>query len=41
MKEPQYKPITGMINVNDIKNGLTVKIDNNIYTVVGIRYSQG
>ena len=23
-----------MINVNDIKNGLTVKIDNNIYTVV-------
>jgi len=27
-----------MINVNDIKNGLTVKIDNNIYTVVEFQY---
>ena len=23
-----------MINVNDFKNGLTIKIDNNIYTVI-------
>lgn len=27
-----------MINVNDIKNGLTVKIDNNIYTVVEFQH---
>ena len=27
-----------MINVNDIKNGMTVKIDNNIYTVVEFQH---
>ena len=27
-----------MINVNDIKNGMTVKIDNNIYTVVDFQH---
>ena len=27
-----------MINVNDIKNGMTVKIDNNIYSVVDFQY---
>ena len=27
-----------MINVNDIKNGMTVKIDNNIYTVVDFKH---
>ena len=29
-----------MINVNDIKNGMTVKIDNNIYTVVEFQHVQ-
>ena len=27
-----------MINVNDIKNGMTVKIDNNIYSVVDFQH---
>ena len=27
-----------MINVNDIKNGMTVKIDNNIYSVVDFKH---
>lgn len=27
-----------MINVNDFKNGLTIKIDNNIYTVIDFQH---
>jgi len=27
-----------MVNVNDIKNGMTVKIDNNIYTVIDFQH---
>ena len=27
-----------LININDIKNGMTVKIDNNIYTVVDFQH---
>ena len=27
-----------MINVNDIKNGLTIKIDNNLYQVVEFQH---
>ncbi len=29
---------TLMINVNDFKNGLTIKIDNNIYTVIDFQH---